>query len=295
VLQNANSIWVNDNFELKPTYSEMLEKNFDSKIISMNVSEPTECAEAINEWVKKTTESRIEEIISKKDIDNYTVFLLLNSLYFKDKWLNAFEKKNVIEEMFYISRSETVKNKMMYTNGYFNYTQYQNLTALKIPYSSNKYSMLILLPNEIDGISDLEKNIDSLNVEKICNELKKCEVSLCLPKFKFEYDVPDLIKLLISLGIIEAFDNSKADFRGIIKESYNLNAFISAVAQKTFVEVNEDGTEAAATTMIKESYFYRGARQDPKIFRADHPFLFFIIEETTGCILFMGKCVNPVK
>lgn len=295
VLQNANSIWVNDNFELKPTYSQMLEEYFDSKIISMNVSESSECAEQINEWVKKTTESKIKEIVSEKDIDSLTVFILLNSLYFKDKWLNAFEKNNTVEDIFYLSRSETVKCQMMYTLGNFNYTQYQNYEALKIPYSSNKYSMLILLPKTIDGISEIEKNIDTLNVEKICNELKKCEVSLCLPKFKFEYDVPDLIALLKSLGIIEAFNIRKADFRGIIKDSYKLHPFMSEVVQKTFIEVNEEGTEAAATTMIKESYFYRGVRQDPKIFRVDHPFLFFIVEESSNCILFMGKCTNPVK
>ncbi len=295
VLKNANSIWVNDNFELKPTYSQILEEKFDSKIISINVSEPTECTEAINEWVKKTTENKIKEIISEKDIDSLTVFLLINSLYFKDKWLNAFEKKNIIEDKFYTSRSETVKSQMMYTGGYFNYNQYQNFEVLKIPYSTKNYSMLILLPKTIDGISEIEKNIDTLNIEKICNELKKCEVSLSLPKFQFKYDVPDLVKLLKSLGIIDAFDTGKADFRGIIKDSYNLTPFISDVVQKTFVEVNEEGTEAAATTMIKVSHNVRGGRPDLKIFRVDHPFLFFIVEESSNCILFMGKCINPVE
>lgn len=294
-LLNANSIWVNNKFELKPEFVKSLEDNFNSKVFALDVSKPSECADQVNAWVKNSTLDKINNMISKKDIEPETVFLLLNSLYFKDKWLNTFDEKNTREDMFSVSASEKVKIQMMNTAGFFSYAQHQNYDALQIPYSTKNYSMLILLPKDISGIFNLEKTLDSINVENILNELKKNEVCLALPKFKFEYEIQNLKSLLQQLGVLQAFDESGAEFSGLINSPSNKNIFLSDVLQKTFVEVNEEGTEAAATTLIKVNSFTRGSHPDPIYFRADHPFLFFIIENNTKCILFMGRCLNPAK
>lgn len=295
VLLNANSIWVNSKFELKPEFVKSLEDNFNSKVFTLDVSKPSECADQVNSWVKNSTLDKINNIISENNIEIKTVFLLLNSLYFKDKWLNTFDENNTREDMFNVSASEKVRTEMMNTTGLFNYAKYQNFEVLKIPYSTNNYSMLVLLPKDVSGIYELEQNISSIDLEFILSDLKKNLINISLPKFKFEYEVKYLKEILTRLGVKLAFEKGKAEFGGIIKEVSGLNIFISEVLQKTFVDVNEDGTEAAATTMIKENYFFRSSRPDPIFFKADHPFLFFIIENNTKCILFMGRCVNPAE
>lgn len=292
-LLNANSVWVNNKFELKPEFAKSLKDNFNSKVFTLDVSKPSECADQVNAWVKNSTSDKINTIISEKNIEPETVFLLLNSLYFKSKWLNTFDEKNTREDMFSVSASEKVKTQMMNTQGDYNYSKYYNYDALQIPYTTNNYSMLILLPKDVSGIYELEQNLDSIDIDFILSDLKKNSINISLPKFKLEYEVNVLKEMLTKLGIKQAFEKSKAEFSGIIKEVPGLNFYISDVLQKTFVEVNEEGTEAVAITMI--SHNFRGGRPDPKIFRVDHPFLFFIVEESTKCILFMGKCVNPVE
>jgi len=294
-LLNANSIWVNNKFELKPEFVKSLEDNFNSKVFTLDVSKPSECADQVNSWVKNSTLDKINNIISEKNIEIETVFLLLNSLYFKDKWLNTFNEKITREDMFSVSASEKVKTQMMNTVGLFNYAKYQNYEVLQIPYSTNNYSMLVLLPKDVSGIFELEQNLHSIDLDFILSDFKKNSVNISLPKFKFEYEVNALKEMLTKLGIKQAFENGKAEFSGIIKELPDSNIFISGVLQKTFVEVNEEGTEAVATTLIKEDNFFRSHRPDPIYFKVDHPFLFFIIENNTKCILFMGRCVNPAE
>ncbi|CAO2636445.1 Plasminogen activator inhibitor 2, partial [Lemmus lemmus] len=252
-----------------------------------------EARKKINSWVKTQTKGEIPNLLPEGSVDEDTKMVLVNAVYFKGKWKTPFAKKLNELYPFRLNLSESKPVQMMYLREKLNigYIMELKTQILELPYIGD-ISMLLLLPDEIEdastGLELLERAItyEKLHEWTSADMLDTFEVQLYLPKFKLEESY-DLKSALSSMGMTDAFSQSKADFSNM---SPDRNLFLSNVFHKTFVEINEEGTEAAAGTGSEVSLRIK----KPSIeFNADHPFLFFIRHNKTNSILFYGRFCSP--
>jgi len=286
-LHTANALWTQIDYPFLDEYLDLIEKYYAGKATNLDFVDETEKSrKIINGWVEDKTRNKIKDLIPAGILDADTRLVLTNAIYFKGTWLLQFNKEDTRQEDFKVIPEKTVKVDMMSIAGEeFNYAETDKLQILKLPYEGEDLSMLIILPKE----NDLNSLEDSLSLEKLNelrNTLTKQKVDVFLPKFKFETKY-FMEKTLIEMGMPSAFLN--ADFSGM---DGTKDLFISNVIHQAFVEVNEEGTEAAAATgvVMKEV-----AIAENIIFRADHPFIFMIQERETGNILFMGRVFDPTQ
>lgn len=287
VLSTANALWAHENFPLLVEYISISEKYYGSNAVNLDfINDAEDSRSIINNWIEKRTRGKIKDIVPESAINSDTRLLVTNTIYFKGEWENKFEKDATYEDTFYIKPNQIVKTDMMHmTNIAFNYAGTKQWQVLELPYYGGELSMLIILPRSND-IQSLEHSltIDSLNRWKAM--LQKKEIKLSLPKFKIE-DVYFLEKPLTEMGMPLAF-TGKADLSGITEKP---EFYISDVIHKAFVEVNENGTEASAATVV---YLWESIDDEVvPIFTANRPFIFFILQRETGNIIFMGKLTDP--
>ncbi|NWW88345.1 ILEU inhibitor, partial [Rhynochetos jubatus] len=252
-----------------------------------------EARKEINQWVEEKTEGKIPHLLSEGSVDNMTKLVLVNAIYFKGNWAEKFNEANTTDMPFRLNKNERRTVKMMYQKKKFRfgYIPEAKMRVLELPYDGRELSMIILLPDDIeDDSTGLQKLEQQLTLEKLqewtCPEhLYSTDVHVRLPKFKLEESY-NLKSDLAALGLLDVFDSGKADLSGM---SGARDLFLSQVIHKSFVEVNEEGTEAAAATagiamlcMVMEENF-----------NADHPFLFFIRHNPTQSILFFGRYASP--
>ena len=254
--------------------------------------DPAGSAEIINKWVEQETNGGIKDLISPDDISIYTYLILTNAIYFKSDWKYQFDSNATIDRSFYLANGDEIDTEMMHMNDEeigLNYSSNDDVQLLQLPYKDGELSMYIMLPKSND-ISSLESRLENDYFADLKEDMSPEHIDLYLPKFKFElkYNLNDM---LCDMGMPTAFSDN-ADFSGISASSGPLK--ISKVIHQSFVEVNEEGTEAAAATaVIMDNYSIGGSSPEPIIFNADHPFIFFIEHEETGQILFIGKVGNP--
>lgn len=294
-LINANSIWVQEQLPIKEEYIGRINKDFNSKIFKVNFKDPEAVVSKVNQWADRNTKNKIRKVISKDAIEENTIMLLLNAIYFKDKWKSEFNKSATKDDNFFITASNKIITPMMNKTTLFSYMDSGNFQAVKLPYKTGNYSMLILLPKGIEGLSELENSLDWIDIAELSSKLYSADVELSMPSFKFEYPVDNLKKSLIDLGMKDAFDEGKADFRDMLNGLDNTGLYIQDVIHRALVEVNEKGTEAAAVTVVLSGIHTSAVPAPIRHYKMkiDHPFLFFIVEEKTKSIMFMGRCVNP--
>ncbi|XP_064017151.1 serpin B6-like isoform X1 [Pogoniulus pusillus] len=295
ILRTANRLYGEKTFEFLSSFIESSQKLYHAGLEQTDfVNAWEESAKQINAWVEEKTEGKIQNLLAKGMLDSQTRLVLVNAIYFKGRWEKEFSKEKTVEMPFHISENETKPVQMMRKKDKFNMTYIGDFETkiLELPYVGNELSMIILLPNAIQGgFTGLERLERELTYEKLIDwinpEMMDCtEVRVSLPKFKLEEDY-ELKPLLTSMGMPDAFDLGKADFSGM---SAGNELVLSKVIHKSFVEVNEEGTEAAAATaglMMK-----RCAMITPD-FNADHPFLFVIRHNKTSSILFCGRFCSP--
>jgi serpin B len=209
--------------------------------------------------------------------------VLTNAIYFKGTWKWKFDAKKTEDAEFTLASKKTVETSLMYQRGNFAYNAYESMQVIELPYGAGDISMFVILPEKADGLSDIEKQLSPEKLGEWTSKMINCEVDLYLPKFKLTQSV-QLDETLKAMGMPTAFSRNEADFSGI---SSIEPLFISKVVHKAFIDVNEAGTEAAASTAVI------GAKGGPVDFRADHPFLYFIRDNRTGSILFLGRVMNP--
>lgn len=242
----------------------------------------------INGWVKQKTEGKIKTIL--EELDANSVCVLLNAIYFKGVWESQFRKSSTHDAPFNVSATKQVQVPMMYQKNDFKLLAEKDFQAVSLPYKGKSLSMVIILPQTVDGLVSLERQLTDQNLKGWLAKLDKQQaekIDLFLPKFKLETNY-NLVPAFSKLGMKDAFVLSRADFRGMGWPKGRL--YISQIKHKAFVEVNEEGTEAAAATAVEMAT--KSFRQDP-VFRADHPFLCLIRDHQSGSILFMGRIVNP--
>jgi serpin B len=241
--------------------------------------------ERINKWVEEKTRDRIKDLLQKGQIAKDTTMVLTNAIYFKGKWATQFKPENTRKEKFKCDDDTTVEVPTMHASVKCGTAGVDGVAMVELPYQGDELSMVVVLPKKGEKLSELEKKLTPELVAKWFGELKQHnELDVSLPKFKIEsrYELPDYLQ---ALGMKDAFDRDRADFTGMASER---PGYISDVTHKAFVDVNEEGTEAAAATAVG---IKATAAQLP--FRADRPFLFFIRDMKHGTILFMGRVEKP--
>lgn len=289
-LSTANALWAQENYPFLDEYFNTTEKYYGGKVTNMdfmNAPEPSRLT--INKWVEDQTNDKIKDLIPQGQLDPSTKLVLTNAIYFKGDWALKFDKVKTTESDFRVSPSNTVKAQMMSLTGEdakFNYAQADGLQILELPYEGDELSMIVLLPED-DDISSLENELDSEKLDEWKSMLREREINVYMPKFKFETKY-FMKKDLSEMGMPTAFTSS-ADFSGMTGKK---DLYIDQVIHQAFVEVDEEGTEAAAATAVVMKEISAAM---PSVFRADHPFIFIIQQKDTGNILFMGKVTNPAE
>jgi len=293
-LDLANSLWPQKGEPILESFLKQTKERYGVEVTPVDYAHAEPKARAqINQWVENKTQDKIKNIIASPLAPN-TSLVLVNALYFKGAWANDFNPYLTQEAPFFSGDHPAVQVPLMQQTKWLNYAESSDHQMLELPYKKNALSMFVLLPKDktAAGLTALEKK---LTVEQIADwkaSMKGGKVEVYLPKFKMEWGTAMLNQALENLGMSDAFEFGKADFSGI---NGNKLFFIGAVLHKAFVAVDEKGTEAAAAT---GEAMLAGARPDaapPPVFRADHPFVFFIQDNATGSLLFMGRVTNPGK
>jgi serpin B len=281
----ANSIWYRDEFPVKTSFLNVNRINYDAEVKSLDFSSP-DAVTQINNWCAKQTNNKIKKIVD--EIRSDVMMYLINAVYFKGIWTSKFDKSNTRQEDFYTSNGKTEKVQMMRQTENFEYVADEYGQYLELLYGNKAFSMIIALPDEDKTTDDIVKHWDNEQWNHLIESMYGALVNLRLPRFKSECEYSMHDKILPDLGMTVPFTNN-ADFSGISDRSL----FISEVVHKTFVEVNEEGTEAAAVTSIGMMETSVGPSQ-PIDFIVNKPFLFAIRENSTGVILFIGK-IGEIK
>jgi len=290
-LHTANALWAQKNYPFLPEYFKTVEKYYGGKVTNVDFVRDTENSRLmINKWVEEQTNNRIKDLLPQGVITPLTRLVLTNAIYFKGNWETQFPKQNTKEADFKISDDKKVRVPLMFIRERkFNYTENENLQLLELPYAGNELSMLVLLPR--NKLSELEPYLKPDKIQDLMKDMRQEEVDVYLPRFKFEtkYLMGGEKGILGRMGMPTAFSEMRADFSGMTGRP---DLYITEVVHQAFVEVNEEGTEAAAATGI-----IMGAKAVliKQVFRADHPFIFFILEKRTGTILFFGRVMDPTK
>ncbi len=281
----ANSLWYREGLPVEEEYVRLAERFFGAAVRGLDFSSP-EAPGVINSWVSENTNGKIEEII--QSIRSELVLFLINAIYFKGTWTVEFDEDMTRDEPFHTTAGDTVSCRMMGQKGEFPYHESDLLQAIELPYGAGEFSMVVLLPGSGAGTDSLISWLDAEGLAVVVDSLTVREGRLALPKFKLEYDIT-LNDVLKDLGMSVAFDPRAADFTGILSRG---QLYIDEVKHKTFVEVNEQGTEAAAATSV--GIAITSVRPEGFTMRVDRPFLFFIRDTGSGAILFAGRITNPV-
>ena len=285
-MQIANSIWYRNDFSVEQPFVLTNQQYFDAEVTKLDFSSPT-AVSTINGWVSNKTNKLIPEIIDA--IPAEAVMYLVNAVYFKGVWKYQFEAKNTVQKPFTLSNGTVVQVPSMAQHESLKYYKGTGFEAIELPYNQGNYTMIVLLPDAGKKVNDI---IPQLSLEKWntwSSQFNETDIQLQLPKFKYEYNEKQMKPILTDMGMGVAFNSDLADFKRINTQG---GLYISRVMHKTFIETNEEGTEAAAVTAVEVGVTSVGPDQ-PVYFTVNRPFVYFIQEKSTGTILFIGTVMNP--
>jgi len=285
VLKVATKMFPAKGYQLNEQFQTNARDNFYAGIENVDYNVPVEAAKTINDYVEKKTNHKITNLISPDSLTSLTRLIIINAVHFQSNWKKPFPTS--FDEDFFVNSQEKVRTRMMGQTDYFMFKEDPALNAkvLQMDYDKAGFSMLIVLPNNANELSNVEAALSKMTVANLTNGLQEHKVEVIIPKFRLEQTL-DLKDTLMKMKIVDMF-SSKADLKGIVKGD---NVYVSSVVQKTFIDVHENGTEAAAATgVIAVTYSFVQTEQ----FREDHPFVFYIISNENKVILFNGRLQQP--
>ncbi len=288
-LSVANALWAQSGYRFLPAYLDLVAASYDAGLMQADLKKDAEAArEKINAWIEEKTREKIKQLLSPGTVTDSTRLILTNAIYFKGRWMEEFDEDRTRDARFTLLGGDKIMTPMMNRTHEYGYMETDDLQVLSMPYVDKELSMVIILPQEKDGIASLEKSLSSELLAGWMKELRNAQVEVYIPRFRMT-SLFDLVEPLKKLRMIDAFHYPQADFSGMNGKK---DLFIDKVVHKAFVEVNEEGTEAAAATAV---IIETGgiAEIEMIVFRADHPFIFFIWNNSSGSILFMGRVMNP--
>ena len=289
-LTTANAIWAQNGFPWREEFKTRVSKYGAGLRDAEFAAQPDAERLKVNKWVEEQTKDKIKELLASGTVDATTRMILVNAIYFKGDWVSAFDKKATKPAPFTATDGTKTDAPLMFRKGTFSLYEGDGVQVLSMPYKGNDLSMIVALPTKIDGLPALEAKLDAKIFESWTKKLSPTnDVMVSFPKFKTETNY-SLGKTLIDMGMSNAFDKVAADFGGMHSAPDKL--YLSLVVHKAFVDINEEGTEAAAATAVVMSRAPSPVTQT-KTFRADHPFVFAIRHVASGAILFLGRVEKP--
>jgi serpin B len=291
-LSTANALWGATGYPFRPEFLKLARDNYRAELTNLDFAGNAEGARhTINQWVEKETQGKITDLIAQGVLTPATRLVLTNAIYFKGMWAAPFKKNLTRDEPFRATGGGTPRVPLMNQTAAFGYAETDDLQALQLPYAGGELATLILLPKK-DDVAGLEKKLSSALVTSVASKLERQEVVVHLPRFKTTSEF-ELSAALSAMGMPLAFSR-QADFSGLTDSQEPLQ--LGLVIHKAFVDVNEEGTEAAAATAVGVRATAMVIRPKPApVFRADHPFVYLIRDVRNGSILFLGRLADPTR
>jgi len=286
-LQIANSLWARQGLAFKPDFIKRNADWYGAQVSELDFNDPG-APGRINDWVSGKTNGKISKIVDSISADS--ILFLVNALYFKGKWTDEFNKALTRDEPFHLTGGREKTRPMMRRSGDYPYLENKDFQAISLPYGGGRLSMYVFLPSNESSLKMFHQSLTVANWDTWMTRFVHKDGEIVLPRFKVEF-ASDLIDALTSLGMGVAFDPRAANFRNMIE--LRENAYISGVKHKTYADVNEEGTEAAAATSV--GIAITSARRPSEPFRmvVDRPFFWAIRDNETGAVLFVGSIVDP--
>jgi serpin B len=290
-LNIANGLWGQKDHLFLPAFLDIAKQSYGATLKQVDFRTHADTARTeINDWVDHKTKGKITDLIQPGVLDPATRLVLVNAIYFKGSWAREFDKHSTTKAPFTVTPNQKPEVPLMNLTDDFKYADVDGLQLLELPYVGDDLSMVVLLPREPDGLKGVEDLLNPQTLDRWLAQAREQKVAVSLPKFKMSAQF-SLAKPLAEMGMTDAF-SPNANFSGMDGER---DLFISAVVHKAFVDVNEEGTEAAAATgVVMRMNAVMMPRPTP-IFRADHPFIFLIRDTRSGSILFLGRLVDPTR
>jgi serpin B len=291
ILRVANALWIAKNYELLGEYVESAKNLYAAEIANFDASKAAESAQAINGWVEKKTNDKIKNLVPERAITELTRLIVVNAVYLKARWREPFREENTADRDFFTEDGRKLQVPTMYGGGYLHHHEDEEVQVVQLPYWSSpgsEMTMVIAVPKKKDALAELEASLSAQKVDGWIGAFGHGMVHVYLPKWKYETRAM-FTEPLKKLGLDELFAD-EADLSGVSSER---GLHVSEVLHKTYINVDEKGTEAAAATAIMVAG--AGIPPKPMQFRADRPFLYFIREAKTGAILFIGRVANPAS
>jgi serpin B len=293
-LRTANALWAEQSSPFLPEYIDTADRTYGAKTTNLDfIARPDESRITINRWVEDETEGKIRDLLTPGSISPLTRLVITNAIYFKGTWVKQFDQNNTTEAEFQTGTGTVVRVPMMQRtdkDAIYGYSESGTLQVLRMPYESasgKQLSMLVLLPKG-DNLATVEQSLDMTNLSLLRQNLTSIQVIVYFPKFSLEtkYSLPHTLS---AMGMPIAFTGA-ADFSGM---DGRRDLFVDDVIHQAFVEVNEEGTEAAAATAVVMRLTSLPVGEPVPVFRADHPFIFLIQDDETGNIVFIGRVTDP--
>lgn len=290
-LNVANGFWGQKDHLFLPAFLDIAKQSYKANLKQVDFRTHADTARTeINDWVDHKTKGKIADLIQPGVLGPATRLVLVNAIYFKGSWAREFDKHSTTKAPFTVTPNQKPEVPLMHLTADFKYADVDGLQLLELPYAGDDLSMVFLLPREPDGLKGVEDLLNNQTLDRWLAQAREQKVAVFLPQFKLAAQF-SLAKPLAEMGMTDAFSRN-ANFSGMDGER---DLFISAVVHKAFVDVNEEGTEAAAATaVVMRSMAVLMPRPTP-IFRADHPFIFLIRDNHPGSVLFLGRLVDPTR
>jgi serpin B len=292
-LSVANALWAQHGYTFLNDFLSLLKNDYSAGLMQVDFKSSTEAARlTINQWVEQKTADKIKDLLQPGTLRSDTRLVLTIAIYFKGDWETQFDKAQTKDDDFHLSPTQTTKAPLMHRRGSFNYFNGGTFQVLEIPYKSKELSLIIFLPNDRGGLPALEQSLTAANTQQWLRQLAPAsKVIVTMPKFKLTQQF-ELSAVLGAMGMPQAFAPS-ANFSGMTGQR---DFAVSAVIHKAYIDVNEEGTEAAAATAVTmRALAMQVPVNPPVIFLADHPFVFLIRDNHSDSILFMGRMANPAN
>lgn len=285
----ANALWGQRGHPFLPGYRELIKASYGGQLEQVDFKkDPVGARATINSWVSKKTRGKIDGLLPEGNLDPLTRLVLANAVYFKGIWTFTFPKKDTRDEPFRLGAGRRVTVPLMRLTGSFRYQGNRAFQVLELPYRGGELGMVILLPRKVGRFATVERYLQPAPLRRLLRGLPRRKVRVQLPRFSISQPL-ELTSLLKGLGMRDAFTSGRADLSGM---DSTRELYLSATLHRAWVEVNEEGTEAAAATAVIHAAEGE-SEHDPPLFRADRPFLFLIRHRPTGAVLFVGRLSNP--
>ncbi len=285
-LRTASALWGQKGVKFLPGFLDVLAQNYGTGLLTLDFTGETEKSrKAINKWASEQTEGKISDLVPQGALDQLTRLVLTNAVYFKARWAAPFNKRGTSDEIFHLDDGTEINVPTMHRMDTFRYTGNEEYQAVELPYRGGEIAMVILLPGA-GQFQAVEAGLKSAEVQKLGDRMEAAEVSLSLPRFRFESSF-SLKEALERMGMKEAF-GTEADFSGM---NGGFDLAIREILHKAFVAADEEGTEAAAATAVMMV-----GKAMPLLateMKVDRPFIFFIRDTATGSIIFLGRVLDP--